>query len=51
MAPEVLASRLYRGVPVDIFACGVILFIIVAGHPPFNQAEPDDNHYRFLLKN
>lgn len=35
---------------VDLFALGVILFIMYAGHPPFNQAVPRDPHYKLLVK-
>lgn len=34
MAPEI-RDRKYVGTKVDIFAAGVILFIMYAGHPPF----------------
>lgn len=37
MAPEVLEKRPYRGTCVDIFAAGVILFIMVTGTMPFEK--------------
>jgi serine/threonine protein kinase len=37
MAPEVLEQRPYRGTAVDIFASGVILFIMITGTMPFDS--------------
>jgi serine/threonine protein kinase len=48
MAPEILLKQPYQANAVDLFALGVILFIIYAGHPPFNLAKDDDSHYRLL---
>ena len=31
-----------------MFACAVILFIWVSGHPPFNEASPKDPYYKAL---
>uniref|UniRef100_K3X1B3 Protein kinase domain-containing protein n=1 Tax=Globisporangium ultimum (strain ATCC 200006 / CBS 805.95 / DAOM BR144) TaxID=431595 RepID=K3X1B3_GLOUD len=35
MAPEMLTGESFRGKPVDIWACGVTLYMFVYGHPPF----------------
>ena len=35
-APEIHLMVPYKGREVDIFALGVILFIMATGHPPFN---------------
>ena len=32
----------------DIFASGVILFIMYAGNPPFEKAAPNDPYYKIL---
>jgi len=51
MAPEILARQSYMGHSVDLFAVGIILFIIYAGHPPFRQADPSDPHYKLISNN
>ena len=51
MAPEILSNRPYSGASVDLFACGIILFIMVTGHPPFIKAEPTDSFYKLLCAN
>ena len=38
MAPEIIEGIPYKGEDVDLFASAVILFIMVAGRPPFNYA-------------
>lgn len=52
MAPEVLASyeerQEYKGEPVDVFSCGVILFIMVVGSMPFQIAMPDNDLYKYI---
>ena len=48
MAPQILEGNDYRGPDVDIFALGVIFFTLMAGHPPFEMATPNDPHYKWL---
>jgi serine/threonine protein kinase len=38
MAPELNEKKPYKAAAVDVFAAGVILFIMVSGTPPFNVA-------------
>ena len=48
MAPEILLNEPYQGHTVDLFALGIILFILYSGHPPFKTAHPADPHYKLL---
>ena len=51
MAPEIHAKQPYQAQVVDLFALGVILFIMYAGHPPFNMANMEDPHYKLIATN
>jgi serine/threonine protein kinase len=48
VAPEVQTQNTYEGPPVDIFACGVILFNMVTGTRPFVD-HSDEMHKMLLL--
>lgn len=48
MAPEIHLGKRYRAVDADLFALGVILFILVTGLPPFSLASEMDPDYRFI---
>ena len=50
MAPEIKEQKTYDGMQIDIFSVGVILFIIVQGIFPFQEAKKDEYYYNLLLK-
>ena len=51
MAPEIYKGNTYSGQTVDLFATGIILFIMVAQHPPFADASAKDPHYKLISTN
>jgi serine/threonine protein kinase len=51
MAPEIHMRKPYNGASVDLFATGIILFIMFTQHPPFTRAEPSDPFYRLICAN
>jgi len=51
MAPEVMARQGYEGAPADIWSAGVVLFIMLAGCPPFQQAAPGDWWFNAVRQN
>ncbi|KAF8680627.1 hypothetical protein HU200_045656 [Digitaria exilis] len=38
VAPEILSRKAYDPAKVDIWSCGVVLFVLAAGYLPFNDA-------------
>lgn len=50
MAPEIKEQKTYDGMQIDIFSTGVILFIIVQGIFPFQEAKKDEYYYSYLVK-
>lgn len=49
VAPEILAKRGYDGAKIDVWSCGVILFVLTAGYLPFNDPNLM-NMYRKIYK-
>lgn len=51
MAPEIEEKKVpYDGKSVDLFACGVILFMMLAGEPPFLKTSQEDLFYRQIME-
>lgn len=48
-APEILLRQKDYDLKVDIFAMGVVLFILLGGYPPFEHAKDSDKWYQFIV--
>jgi serine/threonine protein kinase len=55
IAPEVLLVRYgdtgYDGVRADMFACMILLFMLVTGEAPFGKADPKSPPYSLIYEN
>ena len=51
ISPEVLTNNVpFDGFAVDLWAAGVVLFIMLVGLPPFEWASFDDPRYRLICE-
>ena len=48
MSPEVLRNSPFDGFAVDIWATGIVLFIMLVGIPPFEWTSFDDPRYQLV---
>lgn len=51
MSPEIEANEKFDGEDADVFAAGVVLFIMATGFLPFKSTKPEDIYYRTLHSN
>jgi len=51
IAPEIQLGKPYNGNVVDLFAAGVLLFILTFGRNPFRRATPKDDYYKTIAAN
>ena len=50
MAPEMGSLLTFDGDSLDVFALGVVMFIMVTGNYPFQQATLNDKYFKLLTK-
>merc|ERR1711935_1214225 len=51
ISPEILASDgPFDGFAIDLWATGIILFIMLVGLPPWEFARPEDPRYKMVAK-
>jgi len=51
ISPEVLDNEApFDGFAIDLWAAGIVLFVMLVGLPPFDWAGPDDARYRMVMK-
>ena len=50
MAPEIIECKIYNGLKADIFALGIVLFYMVLGKFPLNEATINDENYRLIIQ-
>ena len=48
MPPEYFQNKIKDGIKFDIFSVGVILFVMLFGHPPFQNSDSTNLCYRLL---
>jgi len=48
MAPEIHLEKPYQGSQVDVFAAGIIIFVMLTQRPPFSKGSTEDPHYRLI---
>ena len=51
MAPEIHLRQSYQGQLVDLFALGVIIFMLYSGSKPFTKATERDPLYKLITEN
>lgn len=50
MTPEIWNNEDFDGEAIDMWACGIILFILLVGFPPFEEPSENDNRFNLIMK-
>ncbi len=50
-APEMVAGKKYKGISVDIWSCGVILYALICGYLPFEDANTGNLYKKIISGN
>jgi len=50
MTPEIWNNEDFNGEAIDMWACGVILFILLVGFPPMEEPNEKDNRFNLIMK-
>jgi len=51
MSPEILSGQVYSALKGDVFALGVVLFMLLTGREPFEEADPNKGWYKKFVTN
>lgn len=47
-APEMIAGKKYKGIKVDLWSSGVILFALLCGYLPFDDSKTQKLYYKIM---
>ena len=48
--PDIFRGATFDGVAADIWSCGVIIFIVLFGFPPYTSPHPSDRFFQKLIQ-
>jgi 5'-AMP-activated protein kinase catalytic alpha subunit len=49
--PEMIQGKAYRGLPADLWSCGVVLFVMICGYLPFEDNNTTNLYKKILSAN